>query len=193
MINNTAMAKRLATLPNYLTAFRVVILPLLAFLIMTHRPIASVFLLTLAGLSDFFDGWVARRNREESDVGRLMDTVADKVLLCVAIIFLVADPLQPLDPWLATLLLAREFLVNGLRAMAASVGVIMGAAATGKLKMVTQFFGLGGIMLGQLPGRVGENFRLTGLILLWISVGLSYFSMAQYLRRAYVSLRNKLN
>ncbi len=184
------MPKRLATVPNYLTAFRIVILPLFGLLLSNRQGGEACILLTLAGISDFLDGWLARKNRQESDVGKLMDPVADKILVAVCVIFLVADRVQPLDPWLATLLLGREFLVTGLRAMVASAGIVMAAASTGKLKMVTQFFGLGGVMLGQMPG--GENWRIAGLVLLWISVVLSYFSMAQYSRRAYLELRTKV-
>lgn len=190
MLNNTAMAKRLATLPNYLSAFRIVILPFLGYTISAGWAMEACYLLALAGLSDFLDGWFARRRREESDVGKLMDTVADKVLLCVAIIFLVADSRQPLNPWLGSLLLAREFLITGLRSMLASSGIVMGAAMAGKIKMTAQFFGLGCFILGQLPW--GGYFRIAGLALLWISAGLSYYSMAQYTRRAYLELRAKI-
>lgn len=177
--------KQLVNLPNALTTFRIVVLPLLAILIYRDERFWATVTLFFAAMSDIFDGWYARRYRQESAFGKLMDPVADKVLLCVATLFLVARTGDRLSPWLGTLLLAREFLITGLRAFAASSGFVLGAGQIGKMKTTLQMFGLGSIIVGNtwipvetwgpIPGRA------MGLTLLWGSVVLSYWSMVKYL------------
>ncbi len=191
------MAGRLLTLPNGLTALRLLLMPLLAILIETGRGEWAFAVLVVAAFTDLSDGYFARRLRQESDVGRLMDPVADKVFLCVAVVFLVAREGYPsiihpdprLSPWLAVLLLSREFLVTGLRAMAASVGMIIAASKIGKLKTVLQFVGLGAIMLG---GEWAGLARFAaGEVCLWFSVVMSYWSMTSYTYRVYLAFKAK--
>lgn len=191
------MAGRLLTFPNGLTALRLALMPLLAILIQTGHGVWGVTVLIIAALTDLFDGYFARRFRQESDVGRLMDPVADKIFLGVVIIFLLARAPYPnivtpdptLSPWLAVLLLSREFLVTGLRAMAASVGMIIAASQMGKIKAVLQFVGLGAIVLG---GYIFEiSLFSVGEICLWVSVVLSYWSMVSYSYRVYLAFKAK--
>jgi CDP-diacylglycerol--glycerol-3-phosphate 3-phosphatidyltransferase len=191
------MAGRLLTVPNGLTALRLALMPLLAILIQTGYGVWALVVLIIAGLTDLFDGYLARRFKQESDVGKLMDPVADKIFLCVAVIFLVARPPYPslitpdpnLSPWLAVLLLAREFLVTGLRAMAASVGMIIAASQVGKIKTLLQFVGLGAICLG---GYIGElSVFSIGEVCLWFAVILSYWSMTSYSYRVYLAFKAK--
>jgi len=191
------MAGRLLTFPNGLTALRLALMPLLAILVEWGMGGWGLVVLIIAGLTDLFDGYFARRWRQESDVGKLMDPVADKIFLCVAVIFLLArDPypsvLNPdpnLSPWLAVLLLAREFLVTGLRAMAASVGMILAAGQVGKIKTLLQFVGLGAVMLG---GHVGElSLYSVGELCLWFSIIMSYWSMTTYSYNVYLAFKAK--
>lgn len=191
------MAGRLLTLPNGLTALRLLLMPLLAILIQKGEGEWALFILIIAGLTDLFDGYFARRFRQESDVGRLMDPVADKVFVCVAIIFLVARAPYPniihpdpnISPWLATLILSREFLVTGLRAMASSVGLIIEASKIGKIKTLLQFVGLGAVMLG---GYIGElSLFSVGDVCLWFSVIMSYWSMVSYGYRVYLAFKSR--
>ncbi len=180
------MARQLATLPNYLTVSRILVLPLLAILIEREQNAWACLVLILAGFSDLLDGYIARRQKIETDFGKLMDPLADKILLGVGVIFLVARAQDPLSPWLAALLLSREFLVTGLRAMAASRGLIVPAGKMGKWKAFFQFIGLGAYVLG------GEYFGLSlstlGTFLLWASVVLSYLALIQYSVKIYRAL-----
>lgn len=180
------MAAKLATTPNVLTLSRILVLPLLAILIEKDENFWACVVLTLAGFSDLLDGYIARRNKQESDFGRLMDPVADKVLLCVGVLFLVARGEDRLSPWLGSLLLAREFLVTGLRAMAASRGLVLPAGNTGKWKAFFQFIGLGAYVWGGQMG--GFSFAVLGQILLWASVVLSYVALVQYSVKIYREL-----
>lgn len=176
--------------PNALTLARIALLPLMAFLIERGFGIAACSVLVLAGLTDVADGWYARRFKQETPLGKLLDPVADKVFLCVALVYLVARTSDPLSPLLATLLLAREFLVTGLRAMAAAEGLVIGAGGAGKLKTFAQFLGLGFVMVQINPWGIPSNF--IGNVCLWISVILSYISMLQYMYLAFLELKSKM-
>jgi CDP-diacylglycerol--glycerol-3-phosphate 3-phosphatidyltransferase len=188
------MAARVLNLPNALTTLRVLLLPLMAAFVAKGWGFLAVVVWTTAAATDYFDGYFARQYKQETAFGKLMDPVADKLMLCVATVYLLAfrGPLEIISPLLATLLLAREFLVTGLRAMAAAEGLVIGAGQTGKIKTVLQFVGLGFLMisLDDLPQQ--KLSHQLGLVTLWASVVLSYLSMAQYIRAAYLELKNKL-
>jgi CDP-diacylglycerol--glycerol-3-phosphate 3-phosphatidyltransferase len=200
------MSGRFLTLPNYITGLRLLLMPPLAILIELGYGWGALCVLVATGVTDLLDGYLARRLKQESDVGRLMDPVADKIFLCVAVIFLVArenypsiiNPDPRLSPWLAVLLLSREFLVTGLRAMASSVGVVIAASSTGKIKTLLQFIGLGCVMVGgnlfdSQSGFAGDGIPLysTGIFCLWLSIALSYWSMASYSYRVYVEFKSR--
>jgi len=183
------MRLKITTLPNLLTLFRIGVLPLMGYLLERGNGLGATLLLFLAAMSDFFDGYLARRRKEETSFGKLMDPVADKILLCVALLFLVAIPSKGLSPWLASLLLAREFLVTGLRAIAASQGIVIAAGSSGKVKVTFQFLGLGFLMIGPIGLEfLPFSVEHVGLLLLWIAVLMSYISMVQYSRRVYLAL-----
>jgi CDP-diacylglycerol--glycerol-3-phosphate 3-phosphatidyltransferase len=184
------MAGRLINLPNILSSLRICVLPLLAFLILKQEGIAACAVLIFAGLSDFFDGYLARQMKQETAIGKLLDPVADKILLCVAVVFLVHERLPTFGPTLATLLLAREFLITGLRAMAAAEGLVIAAGQAGKIKTFFQFLGLGFLLVALEE----KNFYFAeiGAGLLWFSVVISYYSMVQYIIQTYHELKNKL-
>jgi len=184
------MSGKVLNVPNVLSTLRILILPVLGWLMQTGHGITACLVLTLAGITDVLDGWYARTFKQETVIGKLLDPVADKVLVCFAVVFLLARPEGPLNPGLAVLLLSREFSVTGLRAMAAAEGLIIGAGHTGKLKTFSQFIGLGALMLRMDP--FGLPSKPIGQIALWISVVLSYGSMFQYLRLAYLELRSKV-
>ncbi len=182
---------RVVNLPNFLSTLRIAVLPLLAYLIQNENGLLSFIVLGLAVLTDFFDGWVARQYKLETVLGKLLDPVADKIVLCVVVVFLVARQHDSLNPWLATLLLSREFLVTGLRAMAAGEGLVIAARQSGKIKTVTQFIGL--MLMVYSPAPSGFEFiSLLGALSLWASVVLSYVSMVQYARTAYTGLKTRM-
>jgi CDP-diacylglycerol--glycerol-3-phosphate 3-phosphatidyltransferase len=184
------MAGRLVNLPNILSLARIVVMPLLAIFIYKGMGWEALGVLLVAAATDWADGWLARRMKQETAFGKLLDPVADKIFLCVAVIFLLERPEKTIGPTLACLLLTREFLVTGLRAMAASEGLVIAAGQTGKLKTVGQFFGLGALMI---QGEITLfDARLVGLVALWISVVLSYLSMIQYIMNVYRGLKSKI-
>lgn len=161
-------------------------MPLLGMFLEQDNRLGSLLILAIAAFTDFLDGYLARRNKEESKFGKLMDPVADKIMLCVVLFFLVADPVRQLSPWLASLLVGREFLITGLRAVASSMGMVIAAGQMGKLKTALQFLGLGFVIyfhdLGPLP------IHNLGYVMLWVAVILSYWSMGTYVKNAYRAL-----
>ncbi len=198
------MAHPFLTLPNLLTGLRLALMPLLAIFIEVHMGWWALAILVLAGITDVLDGYFARSLRQESDIGKLMDPVADKIFLVVAVVFLMArtnypsmiNPDPQISAWLAFLLLSREFLVSGLRAMAASVGVVIAASWIGKVKTLLQFIGLGCIVVGGRlfasewnPFENGIPLFDIGNMALWASVIMSYWSMTAYSYRVYLEFR----
>lgn len=165
-------------------------MPLLAMFLMQDNRLGALLVLAVAALTDFLDGYLARKNKSESKFGKLMDPVADKIMLCVTLFFLVADPVRLLSPWLASLLVAREFLITGLRAVASSMGVVIAAGQMGKLKTALQFLGLGAIIYYD---SIGFFHTLgVGYAMLWAATVLSYWSMWTYVRNAYSALSEEL-
>jgi CDP-diacylglycerol--glycerol-3-phosphate 3-phosphatidyltransferase len=139
----------------------------------------AVFAVAMA--TDWVDGWWARRNDRTSDLGRILDPVADKLLVMAALVMLVGV----LPAWMVALVIAREFLVTGLRLAALERGVVIGARDLGKLKTWAQAVaaGLGGLAAaGAFDDVVAWWAMLVALILTWVS-GLDYARSAPRLLR----------
>ena len=148
-------------LPNALTLTRIFIVPLLVVVLLTPLSeslgvpphILGIALLTAAALTDFFDGRIARRRRQVSKIGKLLDPIADKLLISAALIALVENRLAP--AWAVVIIVGREFAVTGLRSIAASEGVIISASRMGKFKMVMQVITVGLLILSLSPSGGG--------------------------------------
>ena len=148
-------------LPNTLTLTRIFIVPILVVVLLTPLSeslgvpphILGVALLTAAGLTDFFDGRIARRRQQVSKLGKLLDPIADKLLISAALIALVENRLAP--AWAVVIIVGREFAVTGLRSIAASEGIIISASRMGKFKMVMQVVTVGLLILSLSPSGGG--------------------------------------
>ncbi|MDO4548592.1 MAG: CDP-diacylglycerol--glycerol-3-phosphate 3-phosphatidyltransferase [Clostridia bacterium] len=164
-------------LPNRLTISRIVLIVPFAALAMAGVPLCYLFaaiLFALASMTDLLDGWYARKHDMVTDFGKLMDPIADKVLVMVALVALLA---QGMVSWLAVMVLfAREYIVSGLRLVAAGKGVVIAADKLGKFKTATQMTGI----ICYLLGGWSEWFTIPGEVLIWISVGLSIVSLVDY-------------
>jgi CDP-diacylglycerol---glycerol-3-phosphate 3-phosphatidyltransferase len=126
-------------LPNVLTLLRILLVPVLVAALVQEggggdKLAAAVFV--LASLTDALDGWIARRQKSVSTFGKLMDPLADKLLVTAALVSLVS--LDRLSAWVAMVIIAREFAVTGLRQLAMEEGHVIPASIWGKLKTVTQ-------------------------------------------------------
>jgi CDP-diacylglycerol--glycerol-3-phosphate 3-phosphatidyltransferase len=137
-------------LANLLTLLRLAALPFLVavfYLGGAYRFELTAALFLLAAATDLVDGYVARRREQVTNLGKLLDPVADKLLITTAVLLLVEA--GRLWAWLAILLIGRELAVTGLRAVASSQGKVMQAEGMGKLKMIFQVIGLAALFLGD--------------------------------------------
>ena len=147
-------------LPNYLTLARIVIVPLLVVVLLT--PFAeswfgmsgyalAIIIFLVASFTDILDGHLARRRNQVSTLGKFLDPVADKLLVSAALIVLVEKHLAP--SWAVVIILGREFIVTGLRAVAASEGIVIQAQSNGKLKMWAQCVAIVSLLVAAAAGN----------------------------------------
>ena len=172
----------MANLPNIMTVFRIVLIPLLVVLLTDPRPTASLlaaFTFFIASLSDFFDGYLARRWGISTTLGKLLDPLADKLIVAAALIMLAGMTRTPSVPaWMAAVIIGRELAVTGLRAVALGQGVVLAADELGKYKMIFQMFALHGLLL-HYP-FLGVDWHLAGMYFLWIALVVSLWSGIDY-------------
>ena len=146
-------------LPNALTLSRIFIVPLLVVVLLTPVSenllgvpsyLLGVSIFVIAALTDYFDGKIARRRKQVSKLGKLLDPIADKLLISAALISLVENHLAP--AWAVVIIVGREFAVTGLRSIAATEGVVISASRMGKFKMVAQVVTVGLLILSMSSG-----------------------------------------
>ena len=162
--------------PNALTLFRILLVPVLivALLDATDEAqwlAAGVF--ALAALTDGLDGYLARSRRWETTFGKVMDPIADKLLVAAALISLVS--LDRLAPWIAMLIIAREFAVSGLRMAAAAQGVVIPASRLGKIKTFTQVVAILALLATSETGEWWVQALLYTAVLATLASGADYF------------------
>jgi CDP-diacylglycerol--glycerol-3-phosphate 3-phosphatidyltransferase len=155
-------------LPNYLSFARIVVVPLLVAALLT--PVAehffgisgyvlAIILFLIASFTDILDGHLARRRNQVSTLGKFLDPIADKLLVSAALIVLVEKNLAP--SWAVVLIVGREFIVTGLRSVAASEGIIIQAQTSGKIKMWAQCVAIVALLVAAAAGNPPvSNFGL---------------------------------
>lgn len=188
------LSVRKATIPNFLTILRIFFVPLLVALLvqenlgiriwgydLSNQSVAlAVFL--VAGLTDLLDGYLARRWKQVTTVGTLLDPIADKLLISAALIALVQVGVLP--AWMVIVVVGREFAVTGLRSIAAAGGFTIQASELGKYKMVSQILAVVLLILSiqhpvLLPPALG---------MMWLMVGFALVSGTQYFLRFWSKL-----
>ena len=168
-------------LPNVLTLTRILLIPVFVLLFVVPTPdrsLAAAIVFVIAAMTDLLDGYLARRRGQVTKLGRLLDPIADKLLVLSALIVLVQ--VDRVGALVAILIIAREVAVTGIRAIAATEGMIISAEVTGKYKMALQVIA---IVLLILEGTVLSEFgnvHLAGIVTLYFSVVLGYVSGVQY-------------
>lgn len=173
-----------AHIPNLLTGYRFVVAPLLLFCLYpgaeTWVSLLGFGLYFSAALTDLADGYIARKYQVESVLGKLMDPLADKVLVAAALVILI--PLGRMPAWVAFLILSRELGVTGLRGVAACSGLVIAASKLGKWKSLVQIIALGTLMfpLGVLPI---PHLHDIGRVLLYVALFLTIWSGIDYFYR----------
>jgi CDP-diacylglycerol--glycerol-3-phosphate 3-phosphatidyltransferase len=176
------------SLPNVVSLLRIGCVPIVLVLmscpgVWARRAAALIFL--AASISDYLDGWLARRGGATTPLGQFLDPRADKLLIAGVLIMLVADPPgRGIPGWVAAVIVLRELAVTGLRGIASQNGKALPAEELGKYKMLTQIFALQGLVLAErLPiplTGLEIDFRAAGLRFLWVALILSVWSGVDY-------------
>ena len=190
--SNTAQRDDLefGTLPNILTSIRVAMIPAIIWLLMQRNPtldIVAGFTFAAAGVTDYFDGYFARKYKSESVFGKLMDPLADKFLVVSSLCML--QDLGRIPAILVILLICREMAITGLRALASSEGLIIGASQSAKWKTATQMVAIPWLMVPQ--GLFGIPLYPMGQALIYISLAISLWSAKDYVVDFFVAIREK--
>ena len=175
-------------LPNTLTITRIFLVPILVVVLLTKfegrqifgvpKEIVGAAIFGLASLTDWADGYLARRRKQITPFGQVIDPLADKLLTSAALISLVQMDLA--QSWMVAVIIGREFAVTTLRSLAYARGVAMPASPLGKIKMVAQVVAILALILAH--GHMREFF-LIGQLALWVVVVTALVSAADYFRR----------
>ena len=177
-------------IPNLLSALRIFAIPLLVVLLTSPGPLPSflaALVFFIASLTDLLDGYLARQQKAETAVGKLLDPMADKLLILAVMIMLI--PLDRIPAWIVVLIIGREVAITGLRGIASAEGIVIASSRWGKAKMVLQSLALGGLMLHY--EYLGINFHVLGAILLWIALVITLWSGIDYFYKFYREMANK--
>lgn len=167
-------------LPNALTLSRILIVPLLVVVLLTNIDgweFYGLGLFLMASLTDFLDGFLARRRKQVTALGKLLDPAADKILTSAAFIALVGLGLAP--AWMVVVVIAREFAVSSLRSLAAAQNVVLAASFAGKVKTTTQIVA---ISLLIISGQLGA-LNLLAPLSLWVALAATVYSGVEYFVR----------
>jgi CDP-diacylglycerol--glycerol-3-phosphate 3-phosphatidyltransferase len=175
-------------LPNLVTMGRVVLVPLVLLFIDNFSPLRSFVASLLylgAAAGDALDGYLARSRGEVSMLGKFLDPLADKLIVTAVLVFMVA--LGRVPAWVVVVFIGRDLAINGLRSVASAQGLVIAASDGGKIKTALQLVAIMMLLIHfRYPVIFTDiqpiDYHKTGLIVLYISMGMSVFSGAQYLR-----------
>ena len=178
-------------IPNYLTIGRIVIVPV--FVVSFYLPgfygdVIPFALFVVASFTDFLDGLLARMYKEESQLGELLDPIADKIIVAAALILLVMDgTIKNYEVIAAIIILTREILISGLREFLAKGRIKLPVSGLAKLKTFLQMFSISILLTGETGNKIinfqDYNAQTIGIILLWFSAFLTLYTGYDYLRK----------
>ena len=167
-------------LPNKLTILRVILIPFFVFFMLApyfegYGNFIAVAIFIIASFTDFLDGYLARRDNLVTNFGKFMDPLADKLLVCAALICLVETGQLP--AWVVVIIISREFIISGFRLIASDNGVVIAASYWGKFKTVSQM-----LMVIVLILNINHIvFSVLGTVLMWLAVALTIISLVDYI------------
>lgn len=177
----------MSSLPNALTLARIALVPLFVaafFLPGDNGRWVVFFLFCIAGVTDAFDGMIARRLKAESTLGRMLDPIADKLIVSAALLMLASD--QMLQGWTflvpALVILCREILVSGLREFLAEANVSLPVTRIAKLKTVMQVVAIAALIASSASERMLPGVTAAALLGLWAAAGLTFYTGYAYLQ-----------
>lgn len=173
-------------LPNILTYGRIAAVPAVAGLILwggNEARWTALVIYLLAAVSDFFDGYLARLWKQQSSLGRMLDPIADKVLVAVVLLVLCADDiLRGGHIWAAIIILSREVLVSGLREYLGELQVSVPVTKIAKWKTAVQMVAIGLLIAGPAGDTVIPHTTAAGLAMLWVAAALTLYTGYDYFR-----------
>jgi cardiolipin synthase (CMP-forming) len=183
------------SLPNILTYARVAAVPLVAGLLFWPRePWArwtALAIFVAAAVTDFFDGYLARAWSQQSSLGRMLDPIADKLLVSAVILMLAANQtISGVTLWAGIIILCREILVSGLREYLAELRVPVPVTAVAKWKTTAQLVALGFLIAGPSGEAVLPGSTMAGIVLLWIAAILTLYTGWDYMKASYDHVGN---
>ena len=168
-------------LPNKLTTLRVIMIPFFVFFMLTDvggsaNKWIALALFVVASLTDFLDGKIARKYNLVTNFGKFMDPLADKLLVCSALICL--QDLDRVPAWVVIVIIAREFIISGFRLVASDNGIVIAASYWGKFKTTFQM-----LMIIVMIMNLGGAFDMLGTVLMWIALALTIISLIDYIAK----------
>lgn len=177
---------------NHLTTLRVALVPFIYAGMVVGKDKHWILLCTwlvflIACLTDYWDGAIARHQGQTTKIGKLLDPVADKILICSLLILLVAMGRAP--AYLTVILIARELIINGLRSIAVAEGVVIAASSGGKSKTITQMIAVG-FLIVHYP-TLGLPSHEIGIVVLWVATAISLWSAYNYIVGYFQALSNE--
>ncbi|NLY87391.1 MAG: CDP-diacylglycerol--glycerol-3-phosphate 3-phosphatidyltransferase [Clostridiales bacterium] len=164
-------------LPNKLTLLRVFMVPLFIIVFMMGYYFAALIIFSIASLTDFFDGKIARDRNLITNFGKIMDPLADKILVYSALCLFV--DIKVIDAWMLIIILAREFVVAGMRTVAASEGRVLAAELSGKIKTVLQMFAVILLLLGLGLSKI-TIIMMIGNVMFLAALIMTVYSGVEY-------------
>ncbi|UZF94665.1 CDP-diacylglycerol--glycerol-3-phosphate 3-phosphatidyltransferase [Bosea sp. NBC_00550] len=173
------------SLPNLLTYGRILAIPALVAILFWPRDDwmrwLALAIYTLAAVTDYLDGYIARAWSQQSAIGRMLDPIADKLLVAALLLMLVADgTIHGWPLWAAIVILCREILVSGLREFLAELKVSVPVSKVAKWKTTAQLFALGFLIAGPAGDKVLPGNTTIGIVLLWAAAGLTIYTGWDY-------------
>ncbi len=169
--------------PNKITVARILLIPIYMFLFIYGHIYSAIVVFVIASLTDSLDGYIARRNKQVTTFGKLMDPIADKMLICAALVcFLCDERITVINEWVAIIVLLREFIVTGIRLLAAGEGNVIAASKWGKAKTISQIIAVTAVMIDTIDG-VSLTVKQVNipLVLVVIMVVLTLYSGVDYI------------
>lgn len=181
------LARELLLVPNLLTLGRILVIPAVLVFIDNESPLRSFIAAVLyaaSAITDFFDGYLARRSHQVSLLGKFLDPLADKILVMATLVWMV--PLGRIEAWIVILLLVREISITALRGMASAEGLVISARQMGKHKTALQMIGILCLII-HFRYRIAftdhyVDFHHVGLYTIYISLVFSLFSAVEYVQ-----------
>jgi len=176
--------------PNRITMFRISIIPVLFFLLVSPGKTGSLVIATLfviAALTDLLDGYLARKYEIVTVMGKFLDPIADKLIVNTAMILMI--PIGRISAWIVAVIIIRDFVVDGIRAIASSEGVVIQASNLGKQKTLCQIFAVTALMI-HYP-FFGADAHVIGTVILYLALILSVYSGVDYFINFYKEIVRK--